>query len=227
MKTTLTLWGFRPDAFTGCGWLFARLVCWWTRSEWAHVGVSFDGLYIEADPFRGVVEGPVPENAWCIRSWIVHDTLATEKWINRQLNKPYDWPGILGFVIERSEIGRRHGGRWFCSELAAMILRRFGIDICAKQSFAGSKGRSQVKLGNEESDPPAWEITPAWLIESVQTAAPRPSGDTPANSNNRMKEKYDKQNQLSLPGRADLPGPQPVRLRDDRSGRFLHDGDGD
>jgi hypothetical protein len=161
MKTTLTLYAFRPSAFTGRARLFARLVCWWTRSEWAHVGVSLDGWYVEADPFRGVVGGPVPHTAFCIRTWTVHDTLATEQWINRQMGKPYDWPGILGFVIGGSEVGRRDRGHWFCSELGAVILRRFGIDVCESISHGerGVHGLEQF---------PAWEITPGELARSVQ-----------------------------------------------------------
>jgi hypothetical protein len=166
MKTTLALWAFRAEAFTGLGRIFARLVCWWTRSEWAHVGVSFDGMYYEADPFRGVIGSPnVPEEAWCIKIWTVHDTASQERWVFRQLGKPYDWLGVLGFVIGRSQAGRKLHGHWFCSELAAVILRRFGIEVCAKRSFAGSKGRSQVQLGNEA--PPAWEIMPGDIVKEA------------------------------------------------------------
>jgi hypothetical protein len=148
MKTTIALWEFRPSAFTGLARLLAHLVCWWMGSEWAHVGVSLDGLYIEADPFKGVVSGPVPENALCVKVWTVRDTPATKRWIHRQLGKPYDWPGILGFVIGRSEAGRRQRGRWFCSELATVILRKSGVEVCG--------------------DTPAWEIDPGEMATGTQ-----------------------------------------------------------
>jgi hypothetical protein len=61
----------------------------------------------------------------------------------------------------------------------------------------------------------------AWLREGGRRH--RFFGD-PANSNNRKKN-YDKQNQFSIPSRADLPDSQPDGLRDDRFERLLHDGD--
>jgi hypothetical protein len=155
MKTTLALWAFPPSAFTGLGWLFGRLVCAWTGSPWCHVGVSLHGIYYEADPFQGVVGGEVPDEACCIRVWTVHDRSIAERWINRQLGKAYDWPGILGFVIGRSESGRRDRGHWFCSELATVILRKFGVEVCGET--------------------PAWEIDPGEMVKGAGREATRRS----------------------------------------------------
>lgn len=49
-----------------------------------------------------------------------------ERFLFRQLGKPYDWLGIIGLVLHKDIEDRQS---WFCSELIAEAFYRAGINI--------------------------------------------------------------------------------------------------
>lgn len=103
-----------------------RLIQWWTGSAYSHVelvlsgpiagvsecasssmldgGVRVKWIRLDADKWD-VVE--LPGN--------VGDPDSARLWFFKHLNRNYDLPGLLGFVVPF----RHHEKRWFCSEAVA------------------------------------------------------------------------------------------------------------
>ena len=63
-----------------------------------------------------------------------------DKWLRRQLLKPYDWTAIVGFLAWRDW---SDDDAWFCSELAA------GWMLAGGATLAGRHGRIGVRLLQE------------------------------------------------------------------------------
>ena len=47
--------------------------------------------------------------------------------LQRQIGKPYDWPGILGFVFFNPNLESKN--RWFCSELVFTAFKQAGVEL--------------------------------------------------------------------------------------------------
>jgi len=50
-----------------------------------------------------------------------------EEFLQRQLGKPYDWLGILGFPLRNWKLERKN--RWFCSELVFTAFKQAGVEL--------------------------------------------------------------------------------------------------
>jgi uncharacterized protein YycO len=130
----LKIWAFQPSAHSGVARIFAYAVCLWTQSKWSHVGFSLDNDYYEALPFQGVLKkNEIPKGAVLIATYKVTVSQYTKHWIDKQVGKPYDWFGILGFIIEDSDLERKQYGRWFCSEIDTAVMRKCKVSILEDQ----------------------------------------------------------------------------------------------
>jgi len=52
---------------------------------------------------------------------------AIELFLKRQIGKPYDWLGILGFVFFNPNLESKN--RWFCSELVFTAFQMAGVEL--------------------------------------------------------------------------------------------------
>jgi hypothetical protein len=106
--------------------LFAKLISWWTESEYSHVELRFsDGLTYSADFQLGVIKfitryDPLKWDIFTIELpdeevRLIRDTLDAE------CGLPYDWFGILLAQVFKS--GRDNPAAWFCSELATYAFQ--------------------------------------------------------------------------------------------------------
>lgn len=78
-----------------------------------------DDLLNEASEFKFIdIACPVPEIAL--------------NWARQQINKPYDWFGVLGFWFRRNW---DHDGAWFCSELCATAIQRAGRQLFRRKAY--------------------------------------------------------------------------------------------
>jgi len=109
------------------GWL----VRWFTWSKWNHVDINIDGTYYAAQEGKGVFrnDGKV-ENVLDMDTIQILDTARNkqhlETFLKYQLDKEYDWHGILGFILRK---GIDNKDKWFCSELIATALNKIGYQF--------------------------------------------------------------------------------------------------
>lgn len=102
----------------------------WMHSRFSHCALvdTEAQTVIEATARRGVIERPLAE---LLAESSYHETvripcrapalaLLTAR---REVGKPYDWRGVLGFWVRRDW---NRGNAWFCSELIAGVLERIG-----------------------------------------------------------------------------------------------------
>lgn len=108
------------------------LIGWYTRSLYTHVDiVRTDGWLLGARA-NGGVQVRSPTYASFRRKRQFATTLSTvqetEFWkaANGQIGKPYDWTGIVNFIVDRDW---RSPGHWFCSELVAWCFEQAGVPL--------------------------------------------------------------------------------------------------
>lgn len=113
--------------------LFDWLICWWTSGPFSHAelvlvqgtdgrhsycasssirdgGVRFKHMLL--DPDKWVIV-PLSE------SFSTDHLRDAARWFDRYQGSPYDWLGILGFVVHK-QWGR--GSKWYCSEAVSSAL---------------------------------------------------------------------------------------------------------
>lgn len=108
--------------------LFARLVCLWRGGDSAHCEVAHawdaDGqhLCVSASWLDGGVRGKriaMPADKWRIYA-LAGNPLQVQQWLAEHQGQRYDALGLLGFVVPRI---KGWVNAWFCSEVAAALLR--------------------------------------------------------------------------------------------------------
>ena len=123
--------------------LGAWLVKAWTRSDYYHVELIINDIWISSSPSSGVHSRPLEP----LKDTYVYIDVEVDgrrlsrvnKFIKEQEGKNYDWAGIVWaqvFKITRGE----HQSKWFCSEIDAEILKRFGKSEINKKSATYSPG---------------------------------------------------------------------------------------
>lgn len=87
-----------------------------------HVSCNIGYVKIEADMKKGVHHG-YNENT-IVESFTFEKGHLTEtmKFAFEQIGKDYDWLGVLSFIWN---FVPEHLGRWFCSELAMVLLMKY------------------------------------------------------------------------------------------------------
>ena len=119
--------------------LTSRLIRWWQWGfPYTHVAYCFvlrnpnDPYVIEAwnyvrSGFFSEVHTPGTEFAVYSVQVTEEQKEKIEKFLQRQLGKPYDWLGILGFPLRSSKLERKD--RWFCSELVFTAFKQAGVEL--------------------------------------------------------------------------------------------------
>ena len=109
---------------------------WFTWSDWSHVDfVLRDGRFLGARLDGGVLIRPhdyIVPSAFRYAYVEVPDPRKVYGWATTQVDKPYDWKAIAGF-LPRVEWHDPHA--WFCSELVAAGFERAGHPIVDQASF--------------------------------------------------------------------------------------------
>ena len=126
--------------YKGTSWT-SRIIRWFTRSEYSHAAwVEVSGKTWESWEPGGVRTVPSPLVGHDPRTPIdfffvqgmdeISAQLVTD-FFRRQLGKPYDFWGIIGFLSRRSR--RACDPRWFCSEILIEALRAGGLHILSNR----------------------------------------------------------------------------------------------
>lgn len=107
------------------------LIRLFTGSRWSHVACIVSDKMVIDSTFKhgGVRLRPIADvvcesSAFDEVSVPLADEQAAVDWLTAQLNKPYDWTAIVGFVFRS---GWAEPDRWFCSELAEGAIRAGGL----------------------------------------------------------------------------------------------------
>ncbi len=111
----------------------SRVIRWQTRGIYSHVGISIDGIIHEAREFKGVIQRAAEKyDGRYFDDYKINITLEQEleleKFLRRQLGKPYDYTMVLRFITRQQE-SRKSTGRWFCSELVFAAFQKVGINL--------------------------------------------------------------------------------------------------
>lgn len=111
----------------------------------SHVGIVDGDHVIEASFWHGVRR--VPREKFLEHYTVVDeiefsvpDEAVGIEWAHRQLGKPYDVTGVLGFLLWRNWSS---DNRWYCSELAV------GAALQAGRTLADRHPRMGVRLSRE------------------------------------------------------------------------------
>jgi hypothetical protein len=111
---------------------FDRLVCWWrpSRGRFSHVEL----VVTRAGPYGWCCSSSARDGGVRCKSvdlstgrWVLVDLPALEldgaqQWFQQRLGKPYDYPGILGYVVP---LVKQWRDWWYCSEAVTASLGVF------------------------------------------------------------------------------------------------------
>ena len=118
----------------------SRLIRWWQWGfPFTHVAFVVD-LKDKNDPvvieawWNGVRRGRFSKIHTPGTEFAVYSVQVTEEqkekieeFLQRQLGKPYDWLGILGFPLRNRKLESKN--RWFCSELVFAAFKKAGVEL--------------------------------------------------------------------------------------------------
>lgn len=126
----------------------SKLIKWFTRGEYSHVGILFqDGTVIEAWEPNGVrlskSLGEVHEPGTVVDIYGLADEVNFDcqreayYWVQGELGKPYDWAGIFQFLTkgDRSRQECNHPEKWFCSEISMAFMDRASYALLNCDAF--------------------------------------------------------------------------------------------
>ena len=120
--------------------LTSRLIRWWQWGfPFTHVAFVVD-LKDKNDPvvieawWNGVRQGKFSEVHTPRTEFAIYSVQVTEEqkekieeFLHRQLGKPYDWLGILGFPLRNWKLESKN--KWFCSELVFTAFKQAGVEL--------------------------------------------------------------------------------------------------
>lgn len=110
------------------GSLLLRGFLW---SRWSHCGIVDGDRVVEAVSGRGVIVTPLVEFKARASDWEILDVPTDQpdavlRAAYRQIGKPYDWAGVMGFAFRRCW---QDDDSWFCSELIAWAFAKAGANL--------------------------------------------------------------------------------------------------
>lgn len=134
----------------------SKLIRWWTSSIFDHVEISLgNGKTIGARPRGGVQINDVKlieAVNWCVAKpaiGLMDEQLAEIiNFAKSQVNKKYDWLGVIGFVIDRNI---NDPNRWFCSEF---------VERCFKHGKYPLIPRKSPSMTSPELIYQSWRVVP-------------------------------------------------------------------
>lgn len=121
-----------------------RLISKWTKSPYVHVEMIIGDKWISSSTLYGGVKvqklRPLKDH-WDYVVVNVQEIYTEDVWefIIAQEGKDYDWAGIIWAQVFNIKRGQNQD-KWFCSELVAEILRRFGNPKIKKCSASYNPG---------------------------------------------------------------------------------------
>ncbi len=135
-----------------------KLIKMWTSSEYFHVEIIIKDRWISSSPSVGAVyENQLHERSTKYDYVDVNvngrKLRTVQKFIQSQIGKKYDWPGIFFSQVINFDLDSRD--KWFCSEIVAQILQIFGLDLSrpANEYSPGELYREVEKIiTNKELD---------------------------------------------------------------------------
>lgn len=118
----------------------SRAIQFKTWSPYSHAAwIEEDGSVIEAWQVGGVTKGRYDtrhNNGTIIDIFDVEmtddQTGTVREFLRSQIGKPYDWPGIFGFVTRRAESVDAAQRKWFCSELVFAACLFAGVELLSR-----------------------------------------------------------------------------------------------
>lgn len=117
--------------FSNTDSLLSKYIQWRTKSKWSHVDILYDdNICVSTLPITGSKMIPVKDALKGLTYFEVLEVPTNpeldKKILSEELNKPYDYMGVLGINFERNW---QDSSSWFCSELAAFVLQQSGIRL--------------------------------------------------------------------------------------------------
>lgn len=116
----------------------SALIRFFTWSKYSHVDVimSDENLVIGAYPGTGVTIAGRHQRVAESKRWAIMDLgdvpiEYVEEHLKSQIDKKYDWGGVLGFLSRRNW---DKDDRWFCSELVVWACEQVGYRLFAERS---------------------------------------------------------------------------------------------
>ena len=121
--------------------LTSRLIRWWQWGfPFTHIAYCLD-LSAPNDPivaeawWNGVRYGKFSEVHTPGTEFAVYSVEVTDRqkekiisgFLAKQIGKPYDWLGILGFPLRNWKLESKN--RWFCSELVFTAFKKAGVEL--------------------------------------------------------------------------------------------------
>lgn len=108
--------------YKGNATLLDKGIAWWMRGKYSHVEAileeSADGTYTIASSVPGTGVRVAPGQKLPAADWDIvegpGDTAAARAWFEARVGAPYDYIGLLGFVVRPATGDSR--GKWWCSE---------------------------------------------------------------------------------------------------------------
>lgn len=111
---------------------YSKLICWWTKSNYYHVELIYDQLWVSSMEGEGVtIKDLQPlHDGWVYKDFGSIDISETRHvnvrdWIIAQDDLEYDWLGI--FFAQVLKLRRHTLNKWFCSEFVTKILQLLGF----------------------------------------------------------------------------------------------------
>jgi len=111
----------------------AKLIKFWTKSEYSHCEILFDGFSYNADTEMGLLRYNLEkynEKEWdSIKIFVDVSSInkkKIEKFIQAQLGLQYDWKGII--LSQFFRFGINSDDKWFCSEFVTKVLQLFMVE---------------------------------------------------------------------------------------------------
>jgi len=105
-----------------------KLIALWTRGIYSHVEIRFsDGMCFSSSNRDGGTRFKkiyIREDVWDIIDIGPEKEKEIREWCEERVGLPYDWWGILGFVLPWI---KNDESKWFCSEILSTALTRNGI----------------------------------------------------------------------------------------------------
>ena len=101
------------------------LTCWWTKSIYSHCELVINDVCYSASARDGGVRSKMIDLAsgrwdvFALPDATPQAELQALRWFAMHDGQPYDWGGLLGFVLPFRTHRTR---RWFCSEAVAAAL---------------------------------------------------------------------------------------------------------
>jgi hypothetical protein len=107
--------------------ILGKTIRFFSRGKFNHTSINLNGIIYEAHIWCGVrmTQQDIWDNSTVKTSTTfdidVHTHRKLHYWLNRQVGKDYDLWGVLSFIWRFAKPTK---GKWFCSELAVVVLAK-------------------------------------------------------------------------------------------------------